>query len=440
MLGKSKIQKLWQFKPFFKLGAIFSNTVWLFADRILRMGASLIVGVWVARYLGVQQYGIFNYAFAFVALFGSFANLGLDSIVVRDIVRQPSNKEKILGTTFRLRLLGGLLTSFLAVASIFVFRHNDNLTLSLVSILSFAGTLQAFDTIDLWFQSQVKSKYVVIAKNAAFFITTLLKVLLIQIKAPLVAFAWVGLAESGLSAVGMIVAYKIAGYSLKHWGWNFSIAKNLLRESWSLILSGFTIMIYMKIDQIMLGEMIGDQAVGLYSAATRISEVWYFIPTAISSSLSPSIYVAKDESESSYSQKMSKLMRLMVAISIAIALPMSFLSGNIINILFGSSYAEAAEILKIHIWASLFVFMGVATSPWFVAEGLTHLSFRRTFMGAVTNCILNLLLIPKYGGVGAAVATVISQAFASFLSNFTHSKTRKLFYLQLKSLLLFKIV
>jgi polysaccharide transporter, PST family len=429
-----KTQKFSRLKSSPKLYAVITNTGWLFADRILRMGASLLVGVWVARYLGVERYGIFNYAYAFVALFGSFATLGLDSVVVHRIVRDPSSKEVILGTAFRLRLFGGLLAILLTVISIFLLRPSDTITIALVAILSCAGIFQAFDTIDLWFQSQVQSKYTVVAKNIAFFLVTLLKVLLILTKAPLLAFAWATLAEFILSSVGLAIAYRVSGNSQKLWNWSLPLAKVLFKEGLPLILSGITIMIYMKIDQIMLGEIIGSNAVGIYSAATRISEVWYFIPTAICSSVAPSIYAAKEKSESLYYQRIQQLLRLLNLIALVIALPMTFLSGRVINLLFGNGYTEAGQILSIHIWASLFVFMGVATSSWFVAEGLTHVSFRRSLIGAISNIVLNLILIPKYAGIGAATATVISYALASFLSNATHPQTIKIFKLQIKSL------
>ncbi len=435
MLGKFTIEKLSLLKSRTGLRAIITNTGWLFADRILRMGLGLIVGVWVARYLGVQQYGLFNYAIAFVALFSPLATLGLDNIVVRDIVRDSSNKEKILGTAFWLKLVGGVGSLLLAVGVIYVLRQDQKLTVWLVAILASVGIFQAVDPIDFWFQSQVLSKYTVVAKNTAFIITTLIKVALINMQAPLIAFAWVTLIEFSLGAVGLAIAYRIKGYSLRLWRWSFPVAKTLLKDSWPLILSGMTIMIYMKIDQIMLGEMIGDSAVGIYSAAARISEVWYFIPTAIVSSVAPTIYAAKQTSEALYYQRIKQLLRLMVVISVAIALPMSFLSGSIITMLFGDGYAAAGQVLAIHIWASLFVFMGVATSPWFITEGLTHLSLNRTLLGAIINVLLNLLLIPQYAGVGAAIATVISQSFAAFFSHAFHPRTRKIFQLQIKSLL-----
>jgi PST family polysaccharide transporter len=226
-----------------RLRGIVANIGWLFADRILRMGVGLLVGVWVARYLGVQQFGVFNYATAFVALFSTLSTLGLDAIVVRSIVREPEKRTEILGTAFWLKLFGGLAALVLAVSSIILVRHDDQLTISLVAILSSVGIFQAFDTIDLWFQSQVQSKYTVIAKNTAFVITALVKVALISFNAPLIAFAWAGLGEVSLGAIGLIVCYRVRGYSPWLWPWSLPLAKTLLKESYPLILSGLTIAI-----------------------------------------------------------------------------------------------------------------------------------------------------------------------------------------------------
>jgi polysaccharide transporter, PST family len=437
MLGKFRIKKLSLFKPSSGLRAIIANTGWLFADRILRMGVGLFVGIWIARYLGASQYGLFNYAIAFVALFNPLSTLGLDNVVVRHIVLDSSNKEQVLGTTYWLKLFGGIGCLLLTVGSICVLRQDEKLTILLVAILSAAGIFQALDTIDLWFQSQVQSKYTVLAKNTAFIFITLLQISLITMQAPLIAFAWTKLAEMALAAIGLAITYKIKGYSLCLWRWSFPLAKILLKKSYPLILSGLTIMIYMRIDQIMLGQMISDRAVGVYSAATRISEAWYFIPITLASSLAPSIFAAKETNEALYYKRIGQLLRLLALVSYVVAVPMTFLSGTVITMLFGNDYAAAIPILAIHIWASLFVFMGVATSSWFVAEDLTHLSLSRTLVGAITNVVLNLFLIPAYAGIGAAIATVISQAIASFFSHAFHPKTKKIFQIQMKSLLLF---
>nr|WP_042342028.1 flippase [Calothrix sp. PCC 7507] len=437
MLGKFKLQKFFNLKPNSELRAIIANTSWLFGDRILRMGVALIIGVWVARYLGVSQYGLFNYAIAFVALFNPLANLGLDSVVVRDLVRKPQDEKQILGTVFWLKFLGGIGALLLTVSCVFLFHHQQDQTILLVAILATGGIFQAFDTIDLWFQSQVQSKYTVVVKNIAFVIIALSKVFLIYIKAPLIAFVIISVAEIGLGALSLYLIYTFKSKSNFLGNWSFSIAKNMLQESWPLIFSSFAILIYMKIDQIMLGEMLGNNAVGIYSAATRVSEMFYFIPMAISSSVSPAIFAAKKTSEELYYQRIKQLIRLMILVAVMISLPMTFLSGTVINILFGNNYVDAGAILSIHIWASLFVFVGVAISPWFIAEGLTHLSMYRTVIGAVSNILLNLWLIPKYAGLGAAIATLISYACSDFFSNAIYPKTRKIFLIQIQSLIYF---
>jgi polysaccharide transporter, PST family len=433
-LVRPSLVRLWQGRQ--PINAIMANTAWLFGDRLLRMGIGLIVGVWVARYLGVERFGLFSYATAFVALFTTLSTLGLPALVIRTITHAPEQRAAILGTTFWLQVWAGIATLVLAVGSMVVLRPTDRLMLSLVAVLASVAIFQAFDTIDLWFQSQVQSKYTVLAKNAAFLIMAIVKVGLINLQAPLLAFALATLAEAMLGAVGLILIYHRQGGAMTRWQWRLPIARKLLGESWPLILSGFTIMIYMKVDQIMLGAMVGDQAVGIYTAATRISEVWYFIPTAIASSMAPGIYAAKKAAdESLYYRRIAQSLQVLSLIAIVIAVPMTFASGAIITGLFGPDYAAAGPILAIHIWAAWFVFTGVGTSSWFIAEGLIHLSFRRTLMGAVINIGLNVVLIPAYGGVGAAIATVIAQAFASFLSNASHPQARKIFRIQLRSLL-----
>ena len=420
------------------LQKILTNTVWLFAERILRMGFGLVVGVWVARYLGPEQFGLFSYVLAFVALFGVFATLGLDDIVVRDIVRNPSDKDEILGATFSLKLLGGLVGILLTTAGILLLRPNDRLTHSMVAIIASGLIFQSFDTISFWFQSQVQIKYVVYAKNGAFILIALAKVGLILSHASLIAFAWAALAEIILGAVGLTLAYGANGHLVRAWRGSIARARSLLTDSWPLILAGLAIVVYMKIDQIMLGEMLGNQAVGLYSAATRISEIWYFIPVAIVSSASPSIVEAKAISDSLYYQKVDKLFRLMAVLAFSIVIPMTFFSGHIIDLLYGPEFAGAGSVLAIHIWAAVFVFLGVAQGPWTVNEGLMKLSLQRTVIGAVANVVLNLLLIPRIGVVGAAISTLIAQALSSCILNRFDRRTRRIFTLQMRALVVWR--
>lgn len=416
------------------LQRILANTGWLFSDRVLRLGVGLVVGIWVARYLGAEQYGIYNYALAYVGLFGVLATLGLDTITVRDLVREPVRQDVILGTVFGLKVIGAVVACLMVTTAISVQRPADGLMRLIVFLLAGGLALHAFDAIDFWFQSRVQSKYTVIARNTAFLTTAVIRVLLIQLEAPLLAFVVAGLGEVALGATGLIVAYRRQGGRLRAWRFDMGCAGQLLKESWPLILSGLAIMIYMRIDLIMLGELVNDRAVGMYAAATRLSEVWYFIPTTIVSSVFPSIIEARKRNEAEYYRRLQQLFDLMAGLALVIAVPMTALSSWVIYVLYAAEYAAAGPILAVHIWAAVFVFLGVAQSPWDVAEGLTRLALMRTVIGAVVNVGLNLLLLPTYGGLGAAIATVVAQACSACLANALSRKTRVILRLQLRAL------
>lgn len=413
---------------------ILANTGWLFADRIIRMGVGLFVGVWIARYMGPEQFGVYNYAIVFVAMFSALSNLGLDGIVVRNIVRDPASKDEILGTAFFLKFAGGIITMLVSVGAILSLRSGDRVTCWLVGITAIGAIFQAFDTIDFWFQSQVKSKYTVYVRNAAFLIITFVKIILIMTRSSLISFACAGLAEIVLGTIGLVVTYRFHGYYLKKWQISLRYAKELLADSWPLILSGLAVGLFMKIDQVMLRELVGSESAGIYSAATRISEVWYFIPAVIVSSVSPSIIEAKKMSEGLYYHRLQKLFNLIAGLAFAIAIPITFLSRPLVLLLFGESYAAASPILAIHIWATLFYFLGIAQGPWNITEGLMNLSLQRTLITAMVNIILNLILIPLYAGIGAAISTVTSYVCGAFLANVMNDKSRRIFILQAESI------
>lgn len=420
------------------LRKIISNVGWLFADRILRMGVGLIVTAWLARYLGPQQFGLYNYATAFVSLFSTLATLGLDQIVVRNIVRDPSCKDETLGTALGLKLASGVVACLVATGIIFLLRpnYNDYLTRWLVAIISASVVFEAFNAFDFWFQTQVQSKYTVWAKNTAFIIVTLIRIVLITLQFPLIAFAWAALAESGLGALGLVIAYKVSGQNIKTWRVRFLQAKSLLKDSWPLIISGLAIMVYLRIDMVMLGELADDQAVGIYSVATRISEVWYFIAIAIVNSVTPAIVEAKNSGETFYYNRLEKLFNLMAIMAYSIAIPLTFLSTNIVVLIFGPEYAAAGNVLSIHIWAALFTFFGWSKGVWIVTEGYTLYALVATSLGAIMNVVLNFWLIPTHREIGASIATVISYAFTDYVMCFIYPPARRLAWIMTKAMTL----
>jgi len=412
----------------------FINTGWLFFERIIGMAVTFFVGVYVARYLGPANFGLLSYAGSFVGLFSAIATLGLDSILVRELVKDEEKRNELLGTTFVLKIIGSILVLTIILIAV---RHtnNNNFTNLLIFIIAIGTIFQSFNVIKFYFQARVLSKYTVYAQIFSTIICAVIKLLLIHFNMGLIYFAMVTLLQGVILASGLIVMYIKQKSSLFAWNMNFGLAKRLLIDSWPLILSGVAISIYMKIDQVMIKNMLDSKAVGNYAIAVKISEVWYFIPMAITNSVFPAIVNAKKISEKLYYERLQKLYDLMTWLAIGIALPIMLLSNNIIYLLFGIQYQEAAGVLQIYIWATVFLFLGVATGKYLVVENYTKILFFRTLIGAVINIFLNIILISKYGIQGAAIATVFSQFIVAF-SIMLIPKTRFNFVLMVKSFLL----
>ena len=413
---------------------IVNNIGWLFFDKILRMGIGFFLGVWIARYLGPEQFGLFNYANAYVALFGAIATCGLNGIVVKDLVILPKNANVTLGTAFVLQFISGLVALLLIVGSIAWIRPDDDLCKAMVAIFGVSLVFQSSVVIKYWFESQVQSRYAVWVENGLFLVVALIKIGMIHIQAPLIAFVWVVLFEAILVAIGLFFLYIWKTEGLKYWSVSLKRAKSLLSDSWPLVLSSISIMIYMRIDQIMLGEIVGAEAVGIYSAALRISEVWYIIPIIIVASIFPMIIKSKKNNEALYKNRIQNLLNFMTTLAVVIAVSVTLIANLLIVTLYGKQYDNAAQILIIHIWACPFIFAGVVGSSWYLVENLQRLIFYRTATGAILNIILNFILIPIYGPSGAAFATVISQVLASYILDAFSTKSYPMFVMKTKAL------
>jgi len=434
----TKFKSLLKHKGFIKY---FKNTSWVLIEKIIRFTVGLFVGVWVARYLGPERFGLLSYAQSFVGLFTIIASLGLNGIVVRELVKNNNLNDEIIGTAFWLKLIAAFgVLLILAVA--INFTSNDTYTNILIFIIASATIFQSFNVVDFYFQSKVMSKFVVYANIISLFLSSIVKITLILNEAPLLAFAWVILFDSFILACGFIYFYikKNLRFKIKNLKLKIKTATSLLKDSWPLILSGIAISIYMKIDQVMIKEMMNAEAVGQYAAAVRLSEVWYFIPMVITASLFPAIINAKKKNENLYYLRLQRLYDFMAFMGIAIAVTMTFLSTWITELLYGAQYNQAGSVLVIHIWAGVFVFLGVASAKWFIIENLQMLTLQKTFYGMITNIILNFILIPKYGIQGAAFATLVSQATSAYVTDFFYIKTRKVFYMKSKSIFFINIL
>ena len=412
---------------------IITNSGWLFSDKIVRQGLNLLLTAYIARYLGAPEFGQWNYAIAFVTLFSFFSSLGLYNILLRDFVRFPEKAGEMIGSAMVLRLFGGCLTLLFSVVTIFIFKPSAPALHILIFVVSTNYIAQSTDVFDFYFQSRLKSNWIAIARGISFIIFAIIKLALVHFKFTIAYFAAAQTAEFLLSGLLMFFFLQRV-LPLKSIKVNRSLMKALIRDSAPIILAEMAIIIYVRTDQVMIGEMIGDRAVGNYSVAVRLSEIWYFIPGIICSSLFPLLVGAHSQNNERYQFKLQQLYDLLAGLSVGIAVVVSVTSYWIIDILFGPDFSEAASVLTIHIWAGVFVFWGLASNQQLVIEKLTNLSLYRTLTGMVVNVLLNFILIPPFGIKGAAIATLMAQASSTWLSCLFFKQTRPIFWMNVRSL------
>ena len=399
------------------------NTIWLLIEKFLKVISGLFLGVLIARHLGKYEFGIYNYIISFVALFASLSSLGIDVILVRKFIEQRKNSRNLFGTGFVLKLTGSFFCLVLISLS-FLFIENDFSVKKNIIIVACAYIFASLNVVDLYFQAIVKSKFSVYASLLVQSVSIVIKIILLLNNASLNAFIWVYLFDSIFLAIAFLYYYFYSELIIKNWKFDYRLAIDLLRDSWPLIFSGAMIVVYMRIDQIMIREMIGFEAVGVYSAASRISEGWYFIPHLIAASLYPAIYNAKLINLDLYNSRLQYFYILMVWIAIIIAIPISFFSDQIINILYGKNYIEASKVLQIHIWAGVFLSIGIACGKWYVSENYIIGAMYKALLGMLVNIIGNYYLIPSYGLQGAAASSLFGHFFANIIYDFLDKRVR----------------
>lgn len=417
----------------------FNNTSWLFAEKILRLITGLLIGAWVAKYLGPNQFGVLSYSISYVALFSVFASLGLNEIVVKNILEYPLRISEILSTTFWLKIFGAFVSILLILLTIKL-GSNDNSTNKIIFILATSTIFQSFNVFDLYFQSKVLSKYVVYANFGSQFLSSIFKILLITYKAPLIFFAYVALFDVIILAIGLTLFFvKKTDFNLKLFVFNKKIAQQLFNSSWPLIMSGFIISVYMKIDQIMIKEMLDLHSVGLYSAAVRISEAWYFIPMVLTGSLFPAIINSKKISSKLYYLRLQSLFNLLFWFSTILSIIVTFFGDIFISFLYGDEYSQSSLVLTVHIWAGIAVSFGAVWSKWIIAENKQKYIIVFHLSSMLMNILMNLILIPIYGILGSAIATAFSCISAQLIALFFYKRKISLQFL-LNAIIPFKYI
>jgi O-antigen/teichoic acid export membrane protein len=430
-----KILKIKILNFYQKSKVYLENTSWTMAERVLNIGVVFLVTIFVARYLGPEQFGVFAYATSLVSIFAIAGQAGLGGLVVRELCKYPDDKQEIMGTSFVLKGFGYLIGLTLLLVFILVTENTQKDEFWVLLILATTLLFQPFKVIDFWFQSRLEIRYTAIAKTTALIIVSIIKIALVFGGAHLILFAFVNVIQVAVVAIMLILFYRYKSkLSLTTWQFSSVRAKELLSQGWLVFLGTIFSIIYLKVDQIMLKWIAGAEEVGVYAVAASLSEAWYFVPVAIIMSFFPKLVKLKENNPVCFSKRLQQLFDLLFILALGVAIVVTLVAQPLITMTFGETYQVAANILMIHIWSAPFIFMRAVFSKWILIENMLMFSMITQGSGVLINVALNYWLIPHYGGIGAAYATLFSYAVASYFALLVHSKTRPVFWMMTKSI------
>lgn len=417
----------------------FDGSIWLLSERVIYIVISIVVSVSLARHLEPQLFGRLNYLLALTALIGPFMTLGLNSILSREILRRPLKTSQIVGSALVLRLTAGLIIAGFAVSVASMFLNPRDL--SLFAILAISSICNAALVFDFWLQAEMAHRHGVFIRLSILLIFSAARLSFIYLNGSLSVFVILSSLEVICLAGLYLTIYLRSRSGRAKLEPTVLESKRLLKEGRWLLLSGIAAVIYLKIDQVMLANMLDERAVGLYSVATRLSEVWYFIPAAIMTAFFPRLVKQKESDIRTYERDLQRLNDTLFVMSFMVATVTTLTADWFLPVLFGPEYHESAPILVVHIWAGLFVFMRSLLSKWLIIENYAKLSLLSQVLGALVNVGLNVIFIPRYGPIGAAWATLISYGVAGYGVLFLHRKLWPMARIVTQSILLpFRIV
>ncbi|MEI8061984.1 MAG: flippase [bacterium] len=422
-LSLTYIKEKWAHAGFQKY---FQNMSWIFGARILSILISLVATSVIARGLGPSNYGELSYATSFVGLFSFLYSLGIDGILYRELINRPDKKRELLGSAFAIKIATGILTALVIIVSAFFLSVHD-ISFVLILVLSSTFILNSLQIINYEFQSRVESKYPAIAAIIIAVILNALKILVIASGKGVLYLALILVLEPILyGAFYWYIYEKQIGEKISNWKFDRQISLSLIRDSWPLIFTGIFAMIYARIDQIFIKHMINSASVGIYDSAVRLTEVWYLIPNIIVSAFFPAIINAKNTSKALYQSRLSRLTKLLILLSVFIALPISLLAPMIINILYGAKFILAAGILQIYIWSIVGTFLINLATQYLIAENKKKSLVLLNVIPMIVNVVLNIIWIPLYGITGAAYATLISYSLGPIYMLFSNYFTSRI--------------
>lgn len=401
---------------------VVNNAKWMVGEQLIQMIISFVISMITARYLGPSNYGIINYCAAYVAFFTSICSLGLEGVLVNELVTKPEKEGEFVGTALAMRVLSSLF-SIISISIILLIVDKGNTTVMTVGFLqSLVLLFKAFEVLDFWFQSKLQSKYVAIVKIISYILVAVYKVYILATKKPVQWFAFSTSLDFLIIAVLLVFVYKgKKGPKIKV---KFSLAKYLLKNSYHFIISGLFVTVYMQIDRILIQKFLGDAQVGYYSIATNIFSYWTLVTTAIINAARPSIMVKRKDNYNEYIKRLKQLYAVLIWLSFAAAIFFTVFGNFVIPLLYGAEYKASVPLTAITMWYSAFSVLGTARGIWLVCESKASYVKYFMLMGAVTSITLNLILIPRLGAVGAAITSFITQLVTSVIAPLFFKETR----------------
>lgn len=405
------------------LTRLLSSASWLMLENAVRLGTAFVVTIWVARYLGPGQFGELAFAIAFTRLFSEASTLGLNGLLVREFVRKPDSVNSIVGTSLLMRGTAGLLSAAASIGAAALFAGPESQTIIMVAILAVAFPLRASETIEQHALSQNNTRAPSIARMMGTVSYGLATVAMLLLEAPLVWFAVAKTVEVVATSAAFWLQFRRPVVAIRTMTYSLATARSLLSSSWPLILSGLGATLNLRIGQIMLSRLASDYQVGIFAAAANISEALYFLPVAVVVAAFPKLVALKERDPEAYVRALQLAFDSLVWLGFLIAAAVSLLSPVIVGVAYGPEYADASRILTVHVWACVFVFGRAVLSKWILIHDVTRASLLTHGLGSLTNIVANLLLIPKMGGLGAAIASLLGYMVSSYLALFAWKPT-----------------
>ena len=411
---------------------ILKNATWIITCKIVQSLLNLLIGLITARYLGPSNYGVISYVASVVAFAMPLMQLGLKHTLVKEFVKSPEREGAILGTSLVLNIISSIFCMIGCIAFVMLVNAGERETIIVCALYSLTLLFNATEMTQFWFQSKLLSKYPSIAALVAYIAVAIYKIYLLVTQKSVIWFAFSNAIDYFLISVILMVIYKKVGGQRLSVDWR--IGKALFSASKYYIIPSLMVVIFQNTDRIMIKLMIGENETGLYSAAITCIGISAFVFSAIMDSARPVILEEKERNLELYEKRMIQLYSIITCLSLAQSIGMTVLAKPIVFLLYGTEYSKTAGILAVAVWYNTFGHYGSVRNIWILAENKQKYLTAINVIGAAANVLLNLCLIPIFGAVGAAVASVITQFFTNVIIGFIFKPIRENNKLMIKGL------